>query len=261
MVDPLLITAQDLIVEQFLMLSQLTNSPHYLDQDIVDKVQEVVERLMTMNGNLFDLLLEADSDNTLRSSFFNTLGNLNRYARINLNEATLLWVRELLESTMDKMCAFVDLPEVFAYASSSGTSEIGFSLLKFDQQSALKSRRGTLRALDASYDYNAFTMYNQWFSTSEPGQLCLQVYGQQFGTVSMNGAYLGNSKARLQASVYEQGSGSRFTMGELSGQTIATFDLDRDSFKNNQTVCMGKSLKNDRWGSASCLSELFVQKV
>ena len=138
---------------------------------------------MTMNGNMFDLLLEADVGNVLSMSFFKTLENLNRYARMNMNEYTLIWVRTHLEQTMDKMCTYVELPEVYAYASSQGTSEIGFSLFKFDQQAALKSRRGTLRALDASYDYNAFTMYNQWFSTSQPGQLCLQVYGQQYGTV------------------------------------------------------------------------------
>ena len=43
---------------------------------------------------------------------------------------------------MDKMCSFVGLPEVYAYNSDVG--ELGFSLFKFDHQSALKSRRGTL---------------------------------------------------------------------------------------------------------------------
>ena len=61
------------------------------------KVQEVVENLMTMNGNMFDLLLEADDGNVLSMSFFKTLENLNRYARMNMNEYTLIWVRTHLE--------------------------------------------------------------------------------------------------------------------------------------------------------------------
>ena len=60
----------------------------------------------------------------------------------------------------------------------------------------MTAKRGTLRALDASYKYNAYQMYN-WFTASQPGELCAQVYAQQFGTVAMRGAYAGNSKSRL----------------------------------------------------------------
>lgn len=49
----------------------------------------------------------------------------------------------------------------------------------------------------------------------------------------MNGAYIGNSKARLQVSIYEIGSNLSYQMGELSGQTVATFGIDRSSFVQN----------------------------
>ena len=62
---------------------------------------------------------------------------------------------------MDKMCSFVDLPEVYSY--NSIVEELGFSLFKFDRQKALLGKRGSLRALDASYSYSAYTMYN-WFT-------------------------------------------------------------------------------------------------
>ena len=77
----------------------------------------------------------------------------------------------------------------------------------------------------------------------------------------MKGAYLGNSKARLQATVYEIGSKQRYSMGELSGQTIATFGVDRDSFASNQTVCMGFSKTDSKWRSDLCQSELKVEEV
>ena len=86
----------------------------------------------------------------------------------------------------------------------------------------------------------------------------MQVYGQQFGTVDMKGAYLGNSKARLQASVYEIGSKTRYSMGELSGQSVATFSIDRSTFASNQTVCMGYNKSDGMWRSDLCLSELKV---
>ena len=104
---------------------------------------------------------------------------------------------------MDKLCGYVGLPEVYTYNSSVG--ELGFSLFKFDRQKALQGKRGTLNALDASFSYSAYTMYN-WFTARQPGELCLKVYGQQFGTVDMKGAYIGNSKARLQVSIHEIGS-------------------------------------------------------
>jgi len=49
----------------------------------------------------------------------------------------------------------------------------------------------------------------------------------------MRGAYIGNSKARLSVAVYEPGTGTTHTMGELSGSTIATFDLDQSTFHSN----------------------------
>ena len=39
--------------------------------------------------------------------------------------------------------------------------------------------------------------------------------------------------------IYEPGKDERHTMGGLDGHTVATFDIDRDSFHSNQTVCMG----------------------
>ena len=55
----------------------------------------------------------------------------------------------------------------------------------------------------------------------------------------MKGAYKPNSKGRLQARVYEIATKKNYFMSQLSGQTIATFDIDRSSFYSNQTICMG----------------------
>ena len=54
------------------------------------------------------------------------------------------------------------------------------------------AKRGNLRALDATYDFNTYALYSK-FGASSPGTLCIQVFGQQFGTVRMDGAYIGNS--------------------------------------------------------------------
>ena len=62
-----------------------------------------------------------------------------------------------------------------------------------------------MRAIDAVYDYNAFTMYN-WFTASMPGELCAQAIGQNFGTVLMDGAYIGNSIARFSIDIFEPGT-------------------------------------------------------
>ena len=97
---------------------------------------------MQSEDSLFILTLEAETAGNFRSDYFTSLENLNKFARINSVERTLLWVRLQLEDAMDKMCSFVGLPEVYAYNSDVG--ELGFSLFKFDHQSALKSRRGTL---------------------------------------------------------------------------------------------------------------------
>ena len=77
----------------------------------------------------------------------------------------------------------------------------------------------------------------------------------------MKGAYLGNSKARLQATVYTIGSKQRYSMGELSGQTVATFGVDRSTFASNQTVCMGYSKTDGMWRTDLCQSQLKVEEV
>ena len=77
----------------------------------------------------------------------------------------------------------------------------------------------------------------------------------------MRGAYLGNSKGRLQVTIYEVGANKRYSMGELSGQTNAVFDLDRDTFYSNQTVCMGFSKSNQKWQADLCQSQLIVEDV
>lgn len=77
----------------------------------------------------------------------------------------------------------------------------------------------------------------------------------------MRGAYIGNSKARLSVNVFEPGTGVTHTMGELSGQTIASFDLDQSTFHSNQTVCMGYSEQDNRWKSDFCKWEINVEKV
>ena len=82
-----------------------------------------------LHDNLFDLLLEAD-EGDFRKNYFTTLANLNRFGRLDSSEATLEWVRFQLRATMDKMCAWVELPEVFEYESDLG--ELGFSLFRFN---------------------------------------------------------------------------------------------------------------------------------
>ena len=219
--DPLYMSARDFLIESFQMLSSLTSTPQYLDQDIVDKSAQIQYRLTTLNENLFDLVFEAEMN--LRTAYFALLENLNKYGRLNSVERTLLWVRTQFEETQDKMCRFVGLPEVFSYQSQIG--EFGFSLFKFDQQTAMRGKRGVLKALDADYGYNAYSMYN-WFS-GVTGELCAQVYSQRFGTTNMKGAYRENSQGRLQARIHEIGTGTDFSMGQLSGQTNATFAIDR----------------------------------
>lgn len=83
-----------------------------------------------MKNDLFDLVLEAN-DGNLRATYLRTLENLNLYARLNSVEHTLRGVRAQLEQTMDKLCGYVGLPEVYTYNSS--VEELGFSLFKFDR--------------------------------------------------------------------------------------------------------------------------------
>jgi hypothetical protein len=50
-------------------------------------------------------------------------------------------------------------------------------------------------------------------------------------------------------------------MSQLSGSTIATFAIERSSFFNNQTVCMGYSKTTESWKGDLCKSELNVEDV
>lgn len=72
---------------------------------------------------------------------------------------------------------------------------------------------------------------------------------------------MGNSKGRLQVKIYEIGASKSYSMGELSGQTNAVFDLDRDSYFSNQTVCMGYSKSSQKWYTDLCQSQLIVEDV
>ena len=125
-------SAEDLITESLRMLAQLTANHQYLDQDIVETCMDVIERLTTMEDNLFDLKLEAaaTSQSAFHSNFFQTLENLNKYSRLDSLEEPLEWIRGQLEKMMDKICSFVYLPETYEY--NSDVSELGFSLFKFD---------------------------------------------------------------------------------------------------------------------------------
>ena len=77
----------------------------------------------------------------------------------------------------------------------------------------------------------------------------------------MNGAYIGNSDGRLQVSITELGTGQKYTMGQLSGQTVATFELQTEDFHSNQTTCMGWSLQDNKWTADLCQSELLVEQT
>ena len=50
-------------------------------------------------------------------------------------------------------------------------------------------------------------------------------------------------------------------MGELSGQTVATFDLLPETYRSNQTVCMAYSETRRTWDSDLCITELQVSSV
>ena len=56
------------------------------------------------------------------------------------------------------MCGWSTLPQVYEFESPG--QELGFALFKFDKTTALQAKRGSMRALDATYNYNAFTQYN-----------------------------------------------------------------------------------------------------
>ena len=84
---------RDFIVEAIQMLAQLTKSPQYLDQDIVDKCTMLIYRLVTMEDSVFNLMLEANEGGFLRSNYFAALENLSKFARLNSAERTLRWTR------------------------------------------------------------------------------------------------------------------------------------------------------------------------
>lgn len=77
----------------------------------------------------------------------------------------------------------------------------------------------------------------------------------------MAGADGEHSKGRLEMAIYEPGTETHYSMGELSGQTVATFDVDPETFKSNQTVCMGFEKEKQMWLSELCISELAVTQI
>ena len=69
------------------------------------------------------------------------------------------------------------------------------------------------------------------------------------------------SSGVLEVAVFENGSGIRYSMGELSGQTVATFNVNPDTYANNQTVCMAFSEARNAWDSELCITELQVKTI
>ena len=61
------------------MVAQLSGTSRYMDQDIVDKCAQIIFRLFSMDE--FNLVLEAEK--SMRDSYFASMENLNKYARIN----------------------------------------------------------------------------------------------------------------------------------------------------------------------------------
>jgi hypothetical protein len=72
----------------------------------------VIYRLISMQE--FELVLEAEAG-AFRTNFFASLENLNKFARLNQVERTLLWIRYVLEDTMDSMCRFTAISEMYEY--------------------------------------------------------------------------------------------------------------------------------------------------
>ena len=255
-------STRDFLYETVPMVKDLTLIPVYMDQRVVDKASQVVYQLTELNADMWGVALETDE--TFRDDFVQSLENLNRFAHMNDSEPTHAWVKLQVEELMDKMCLFSSLPENYAYSSNG---EIAFSLYRFDASTALLNRRGTIHGLDAHYDYSAYSMYN-WFSTM-PGTLCAQVLAIQEGElfIGPHGGRLlqagttAYSRGVLQVTVYENGTGIRYQMGELAGQTVATFDLTPDTYRSNQTVCMAYSETRRIWDSDLCITELHVSAV
>lgn len=229
---------------------------------MVNKAALVIYQLTEMNEDMWAVALETDE--SFRDDYVQSLENLNRFAHLTGAEQTHVWVKLQVEALMDKMCLFASLPENYAYDSNG---EIAFSLYRFDESTALLNRRGTIHGLDAHYDYSAYTMYN-WFSTM-PGMLCAQVLAIQEGDLhiepnarrQLQAGTTPYSRGVLQVTVYENGTGIRFQMGELSSQTVATFDLNPDTYRSNQTLCMAYSETRQIWDSDLCITELLVDTV
>ena len=93
--DPLFMTPRDFLHESLRIMVELTAEPAYIDRDIVEKSTQVIYMLTELEDSLFYLVLESEKG-SFRTNYFTSLENLNRYARINSVEWTLLWVRHNL---------------------------------------------------------------------------------------------------------------------------------------------------------------------
>ena len=159
---------RDFLFETIPMIKDLTSIVEYMDKGVVEKASQVIFQLTQLNEEAWVLCLE--SSETFRNDYIESLENLNRFARMKGLQQTHVWIKSQMETLMGQMCLFTPLPQNYAYQSNG---EIAFSLYKFDEDTALNNRRGTIHGLDSQYDYSAYTMYN-WFSTM-PGMLCAQV--------------------------------------------------------------------------------------
>ena len=255
-------TMRDFLYETVPMVRDITLIHEYMDLPVVDKARQVIEGLETLDKDMWDIALETDEN--FRNDYIHSLENINRYAHLNNVPSLHVWTKKQIEVLMDKMCLFTSLAENYSYNSNG---QIAFSLYRFDETTALLNRRGTIHVLDAHYDFRAYNMYN-WFSTM-PGMLCAQVLAMQEEDLyvdanarrMLQAGTTAYSRGALQVSVYENGTGIRFPMGELSGQTIATFDLYPDTYRSNQTVCMAYSETRKIWDSDLCITELDVATI
>lgn len=106
----------------------LTDKPNYLDNDIAEKCTQVIQRLAEFEDGLLFIILEAEPSYLVY--YFASLENLNKFASINSIEWLLQWSRNQLKTTMDLMCTWNTIPELFEY--NSHIDELGFSLFRFD---------------------------------------------------------------------------------------------------------------------------------
>jgi hypothetical protein len=54
---------------------------------------------------------------------------------------------------------------------------------------------------------------------------------------------------------------TRRTLGDITGTFEVRFEIDPNTFRNNQTVCMAQSKASNTWEADLCKSELDVQSV